>query len=47
MDFSSASATADTGGIVGWVTAVMEALGAPGVGIAIASENLFPRSRAR
>ena len=29
-------------GIVGWVVDMMEALGAPGVGLAIALENLFP-----
>jgi membrane protein DedA with SNARE-associated domain len=29
-------------GIVGWVVDLMEALGAPGVGLAIALENLFP-----
>ena len=29
-------------GIVGWVVDLMETLGAPGVGLAIALENLFP-----
>jgi membrane protein DedA with SNARE-associated domain len=29
-------------GIVGWVVDLMEALGAPGVGLAIALENVFP-----
>jgi membrane protein DedA with SNARE-associated domain len=29
-------------GIVGWVVGLMEALGAPGVGLAIALENVFP-----
>lgn len=29
-------------GIVGWVTNVMETLGGPGAGLAIALENLFP-----
>src|SRR5436309_4837498 len=29
-------------GIVGWVVHLMEALGAPGVGLAIALENVFP-----
>jgi membrane protein DedA with SNARE-associated domain len=29
-------------GIVGWVVDMMEALGAPGVGLAIALENVFP-----
>jgi membrane protein DedA with SNARE-associated domain len=32
----------DQGGIVGWVTGLMETLGAPGAGIAVALENLFP-----
>jgi membrane protein DedA with SNARE-associated domain len=30
------------GGVVGWVVALMDALGAPGVGMAIALENVFP-----
>jgi membrane protein DedA with SNARE-associated domain len=29
-------------GIVGWVISIMEALGAPGAGLAVALENLFP-----
>jgi membrane protein DedA with SNARE-associated domain len=29
-------------GIVGWVVRIMEALGAPGAGLAVALENLFP-----
>ncbi|WP_308190462.1 DedA family protein [Pseudonocardia sp. TRM90224] len=29
-------------GIVGWVVGLMDALGAPGVGLAIALENIFP-----
>jgi membrane protein DedA with SNARE-associated domain len=29
-------------GIVGWVIRIMEALGAPGAGLAVALENLFP-----
>lgn len=29
-------------GIVGWVVSLMDALGAPGVGLAIALENVFP-----
>jgi membrane protein DedA with SNARE-associated domain len=32
----------ESGGIVGWVVALMDALGAPGVGLAIALENVFP-----
>ena len=34
------TSTAD--GIAGWATGLMEALGAPGAGLAIALENLFP-----
>jgi membrane protein DedA with SNARE-associated domain len=30
------------GGVVGWVVALMDALGAPGVGVAIALESVFP-----
>jgi membrane protein DedA with SNARE-associated domain len=30
------------GGVVGWVVGLMDALGAPGVGLAIALENVFP-----
>ncbi len=37
-----ASAGEQEGGIVGWVTSVMEALGGPGAGLLIALENLFP-----
>ncbi|WP_238163278.1 DedA family protein [Kribbella capetownensis] len=31
-----------TGGVAGWVTDLMERLGAPGAGLAVALENLFP-----
>lgn len=31
-----------TGGLAGWVTSLMDALGAPGAGLAVALENLFP-----
>ncbi|WP_020575043.1 DedA family protein [Actinopolymorpha alba] len=31
-----------TGGLVGWVTGLMETLGGPGAGLAVALENLFP-----
>ncbi|MFD2077954.1 DedA family protein [Actinopolymorpha cephalotaxi] len=31
-----------TGGIVGWVTGLMEKLGSPGAGVAVFLENLFP-----
>ncbi|WP_061295718.1 DedA family protein [Herbidospora cretacea] len=34
--------SSDLGGIAGWVMGLMETLGAPGAGIAIALENLFP-----
>ncbi|MEV4256831.1 DedA family protein [Spirillospora sp. NPDC049652] len=37
-----AAAAAGEGGITGWATDLMERLGAPGAGIAIALENLFP-----
>lgn len=37
-----ATAAEPTDGIVGWVTRVMETLGGPGAGLAIALENLFP-----
>jgi membrane protein DedA with SNARE-associated domain len=33
---------APTGGIAGWAADLMDALGAPGAGLAIALENLFP-----
>jgi membrane protein DedA with SNARE-associated domain len=32
----------DPGGIAGWAIRIMEALGAPGAGLAVALENLFP-----
>ncbi|MER7079866.1 membrane protein DedA, SNARE-associated domain [Saccharopolyspora kobensis] len=31
-----------TGGLVGWVTDLMETIGGPGAGLAVALENLFP-----
>ncbi len=34
--------SADEGGITGWVVDLMETLGGPGAGLAIALENLFP-----
>jgi membrane protein DedA with SNARE-associated domain len=34
--------TSTTDGIAGWATGLMETLGAPGAGLAIALENLFP-----
>ena len=35
-------ATEPTGGVAGWVIGLMEKLGAPGAGLAVALENLFP-----
>ena len=35
-------ADADLGGISGWAIRIMETLGAPGAGVAVALENLFP-----
>lgn len=32
----------NTDGIIGWATGIMEALGAPGAGIIVALENVFP-----
>ena len=31
-----------TGGVAGWAIGLMEKLGAPGAGLAVALENLFP-----
>lgn len=39
---SPASAGEPTGGIAGWATDLMDALGAPGAGLAVALENVFP-----
>lgn len=38
----AAESEPDTGGLVGFVTDLMEKLGAPGAGLAVALENLFP-----
>jgi membrane protein DedA with SNARE-associated domain len=38
----AATTEADLGGVAGWAISLMEALGGPGVGLAIALENLFP-----
>ncbi|MEU3305788.1 DedA family protein [Nocardiopsis sp. NPDC055551] len=38
----SSSDPTEAGAIVGWVVGLMETLGGPGVGLAIALENLFP-----
>ncbi|SDR95317.1 membrane protein DedA, SNARE-associated domain [Actinopolymorpha singaporensis] len=43
MSAMTAAAEAEsTGGIVGWVTGLMEKLGSPGAGVAVFLENLFP-----
>lgn len=39
---AGAAAVEPAGGITGWATDLMERLGAPGAGLAIALENLFP-----
>ncbi|MDL4820475.1 DedA family protein [Actinomadura opuntiae] len=39
---SAAAGSEPSGGITGWATHLMEQLGAPGAGVAIALENLFP-----
>ncbi|MEU9016077.1 DedA family protein [Actinomadura sp. NPDC048394] len=39
---SAAAGTEPSGGVTGWATHLMEQLGAPGAGAAIALENLFP-----
>ncbi|MDT9685343.1 DedA family protein [Streptomyces sp. TRM76323] len=39
---SSASSQAPAGGIAGWAVDLVETLGGPGAGLAIALENLFP-----
>jgi membrane protein DedA with SNARE-associated domain len=36
------AAQAEPGGIAGWAIRIMETLGAPGAGLAVALENLFP-----
>jgi membrane protein DedA with SNARE-associated domain len=36
------AADGDPGGVAGWAIRIMEALGAPGAGLAVALENLFP-----
>jgi membrane protein DedA with SNARE-associated domain len=42
MDLVQLAADADPGGIAGWAIRLMETLGAPGAGVAVALENLFP-----
>lgn len=39
---SGSGSTAELDGVAGWAVAMMEALGSPGAGLAIALENLFP-----
>ncbi|MTE22223.1 DedA family protein [Streptomyces sp. TRM43335] len=39
---TTTAAQQNTGGITGWATGLMESLGAPGAGLAIALENVFP-----
>jgi len=39
---AAAETTEDLGGVAGWAVDLMEKLGAPGAGLAIALENLFP-----
>ena len=36
------SSSEPTGGIAGWATDLMDAMGAPGAGVAVALENIFP-----
>ncbi|MBC6462833.1 DedA family protein [Actinomadura sp. HBU206391] len=40
--FAHVTATEPAGGFAAWATHLMETLGAPGAGIAVALENLFP-----
>ncbi|MEV0699163.1 DedA family protein [Saccharopolyspora sp. NPDC050389] len=35
-------AAAQTDGLIGWITGLMETIGGPGAGLAVALENLFP-----
>jgi membrane protein DedA with SNARE-associated domain len=42
MMFLAATGAESSGGITGWATDLMERMGAPGAGLAIALENLFP-----
>ncbi|MFF5895274.1 DedA family protein [Streptomyces argenteolus] len=42
LTYSAQSQEAPTGGIAGWATGLVETLGGPGAGLAIALENLFP-----
>ncbi|MGA9871925.1 MAG: DedA family protein [Rhodococcus sp. (in: high G+C Gram-positive bacteria)] len=40
--YIAAAAGNELGGIAGWAVSLMEAIGGPGAGIAIAAENFFP-----
>ncbi|GAA4079235.1 hypothetical protein GCM10022233_68690 [Streptomyces shaanxiensis] len=42
MIIAAAAADAPVGGVAGWAADLMEKLGGPGAGLAIALENLFP-----
>lgn len=42
MHTATATDTAELTGVTGWAVSLMETLGAPGAGLAVAAENLFP-----
>jgi membrane protein DedA with SNARE-associated domain len=42
MSGLAVAAQAEPGGVAGWAIRIMETLGAPGAGVAVALENLFP-----
>lgn len=42
LAFLPPAAEQPTGGVAGWAVSLMEQLGAPGAGLAVALENLFP-----
>ncbi|MCI2420441.1 DedA family protein [Saccharopolyspora sp. K220] len=42
MTFLAQSDAAQLDGLVGWITGLMETIGGPGAGLAVALENLFP-----
>ncbi|WP_328812362.1 DedA family protein [Rhodococcus sp. NBC_00297] len=41
-DIVTAAASTELGGIAGWAVSLMESIGGPGAGIAVAAENFFP-----
>ncbi|WP_285184633.1 DedA family protein [Rhodococcus sp. MEB041] len=41
-DTVTAAASTELGGIAGWAVSLMESIGGPGAGIAVAAENFFP-----